>query len=202
MSARVVSYVVGVGLLLLVAGCAATPQRAEIPLGQWEGHGAFMMDSWTAASGETKAGTERHQYGRYPTQLKIEEVKEGSSTRVRIEVLSQHGKIEKMEGDRSHIIAVLERRAPLPDDTFALYRLVDLGIALDEKPPKMEGGPKGPTHATCMLVEGDLVFSIQYMPGFTDTFRFQGGAVLKDGTYYAEKGDGFVHWSEVLRPKR
>jgi hypothetical protein len=198
MNTRLWGCLIGFGLLFLVTGCATTPQRAEIPVGQWSGRGAFFLDSWTPSAGAIKPESERQQYGRYPTQLKIEPVPDSAPARVRIEIVSQHGRIEKMEGDRTHLVVELELRTALPDSAFAAYRLAAFGLSFDEQPPKMEDGPKGPTHATCMLVDGDLVLGIEYLGGFVDTLRFHGDVVFKDGTYYSEKGDGFIHWSEVL----
>lgn len=199
MSTRLAGRLIGFVLLSLVTGCATMPQRAELPLGEWSGRGVFIVDTWAATWTETQPESQKHQYGQYPTSLKIAHSENGRPGALRIEIVSQRGPIEQMEGDRTHVVAELEPGATLPDPKFALYRLAGFAIALDEKPPKTEKGPGGPTHATCMVVDNDVVFRIQYLDRFTDTLRFHGDVVYKDGTFYSEKLDGFIHWSEVLR---
>lgn len=202
MTARGFGCSTGLGLIFLVAGCATPPQRVVIPTGEWSGRGAFIADTWTTPAGGGKPVGERQQYGRYPTQLKIGPAEGNLSGRVRIEIMSAHGLIENMDGDRTHLVAELEPRTPLPDAAFGVYRLTQFGVSFDEQPPDMEPGPEGPTHATCMVVDGSIVLTLRYLDGFTDTLWFRGDAVVKNGTWSSEKGDGFIHWTEVLRRLR
>ena len=143
------------------------------------GRGVFLVDSWRPRPRKSSRSRNGTNTGATPTQLKIERVADGPPVRFRIEIVSLHGPIEKMEGDRTHLVAELEPGASLPDPAITLYRLTALGVSFDQQAPKPDKCPKGPTHATGMLVDGDLVLRIQYAGGFMDTFRFHGDRRLE-----------------------
>ncbi|MCK4340201.1 MAG: hypothetical protein KAY37_00570 [Phycisphaerae bacterium] len=199
MTLRNLGILTGLGLMLLSMGCATLPTHAEIPLGEWSGQGLFVATGPPSGGEEGEARPYVSHHGEYPTQLKIERVAAADKSRVRLEILSQRGEFEHMEGDRTHLVALLERGKSLGDDTIVLYRLVKYGVSFDEQPPRLQKGPKGPSHASCLLADGDIILRIHYLEGFSDTFRFHGERVYKDGLYAGDEGGGLIHWSEWLR---
>ena len=189
------------GLGVLVGGCAGSPRRAEIPLGEWRGTGVFVLDRWEAHEQEEhgeKWVRKSLQHGAYPTHLKIARANELGDGAVRMEILSERGEVEDMGGDRTHLLLHLRPDTSLADESITLYRLVDFGLSFDANPPEPDEHPEGLTHASCMLVNGELVLRIHYMDQFVDTLRFRGNTVFKDGSYWADGGDGLIHWSERL----
>jgi hypothetical protein len=188
-------------LLLLCAGCATLSARPDIPIGEWSGNGRFVCAHQVPAQGTDSAGL-KTSAASYPTHLKIEQAPGADKDARRLEILSQRGKHECMEGDRTHLIAILEPTVRNADSRFTIYRLVELGVSFDESPPKLEKGPEGQAHASCMLIDGQCVLQIHYMETFVDTFRFHGNVLCKDGSYLPKLDEGFVHWSERLRRQR
>jgi len=161
------------GVLAVCLGCAAPYQRAVLPLGDWNGSGHFVTA--TPAPSEEEGKTELKTFdGSYPTSLKIQSAPGGRADGRRLEILSPRGRQEGMEGDRTHLIAYLEPVHSGDDDRLAVYRLTKGGLSFDENPPDVDEGPEGPAHASCLVVDGDLVLRIHYMEGFVDTFRFHG----------------------------
>ena len=194
-----VQLVLGVMFLLSLGGCAAAPKRADIPLGRWSGPGTFIYVRYTPGAGTATAPTEVYRYGDYPTELTIAPSDSGPSGSLRIEILSMRGQVEKMQGDRTHIVLRLEPGVPLAGGRIRPYRLAEFGLSLNENEPTAERGPIGMTHATCMATGDELVLQIHYMADFVDTYRFSGNMVYKDGEYFPLNGDVLVHWSEALR---
>jgi len=189
------------GLGVLVVGCAGSPRRAEIPLGEWRGTGVFVLDRWEAHEREEQGEKwvrKNLQHGAYPTHLKIARAGEPGDGAIRMEILSERGEVEDMAGDRTHLLLHLRPDTSLADERITLYRLVDFGLSFDANPPEPDEHPEGLTHASCMLVNGELVLRIHYMDQFVDTLRFRGNSVFKDGSYWADGGDGLIHWSERL----
>jgi len=187
------------GALVACAGCATTYKRAQIPVGEWSGRGQFVTVG-QEKSEEGGQATAQVVRGEYPTQLKIERAQEEGA--VRIEITSLRGRHEPMEGDRTHLIAVLEPHEPAADEPVTLYRLAAFGLSFDEEEPELEQAEPGLPRASCVLADGDLILCIHYLEGFVDTFCFTGGRVYKLGTYSSDPDAGFIHWSEELKPKR
>ena len=193
--------IASLGVLVVCVGCATPYKHAVLPLGEWNGSGHFV--SATAASSEEEGEMGLKTFdGNYPTSLKIEPAPGGHTDSRCLEILSQRGKQEGMEGDRTHLIAYLEPVDSGNNDRLTVYRLTKGGLSFDENPPDVDEGPEGPAHASCLVVDGDLVLRIHYMEGFVDTFRFHGDVLYKDGTYSPEIEEGFIHWSEQLRRQR
>jgi len=160
-----------------------------------------VLDRWAAGEEEGQADKwvrKNLQHGAYPTHLTITRASELGDGAVRVEILSERGEVEDMAGDRTHLVLHLRPSTSLADDSITLYRLVNFGLSFDADPPKPDEHPEGLTHASCMLVNGDLVLRIHYMEHFVDTLRFRGNTVFKDGSYWADAGDGLIHWSERL----
>ena len=188
-------------LLLLCTGCATLPRQAQLPLGEWSGHGLFVIDKW-APDGKPAADWKPVvEWGRYATALTIEKAQVEGADAVRIEILSQRGATKAIEGDRTHIIALLQPQESLADGAITLYRVAEFGASTTAEAPHMEKGPEERRGASCMCVGRDLVLCFNYMDEFEDTFRFRGDTVLKDGSYFDSKS-GLVHWSEKLDRKR
>jgi hypothetical protein len=187
-------------LLLLCTGCATLPKQAKIPLGEWRGHGRFVISKWDddKSSGGSEFETEQ---GRYPTSLKIEQAGGDDPAGVRIEIVSKRGKTKLLEGDRTHLIAILSPVESLADDTITLYRLAEFGVSTDQDPPSLEKESEERTYASCMYTNGETVLHLHYMDEFGDTLRFRGGTVLKSGSYF-DSESGLIHWSERLARKR
>lgn len=188
-------------VLLLCAGCATPYKRAEIPLGEWTGNGRFVCAVPASEEGKENAALKTSD-GTYPTHLKIERVPGAHVDSRRLEILSQRGKIENLEGDRTHLIGLLEPVEGSADKRITIYRVTKGGHSFDAKPPDVKEGPEGPAHASCVVVDGNLVLRIHYMDGLVDTFRFRGDLLSKDGSYSDEIDQGFIHWSERLRRQR
>jgi hypothetical protein len=201
MTIRFCGAMASLALLAVCLGCATPYKRAVLPVGEWNGSGYFV--SVPGASSDEEGKTELKTFdGNYPTHLKIEPTRGGHADSRRVEILSQRGKQEGMEGDRTHLIACLEPVHSSADNRLTIYRLMKGGLSFDENPPDIDKGPEGPAHASCLVVDGDLVLRIHYMEGFVDTFRFHGDVLYKDGSYSAETGESFIHWSEQLRRQR
>ena len=188
--------------LLLCVGCAASSRRAEIPLGEWSGEGVFVA---YGHSGEPEEGAPPNvlDRGTYETQLAIaDSTYEGEQT-TRLEILSQRGEHEHLEGDRTHLIAHLRLDRSIDEGTIALYRLAGFGISFDEDEPDVDraDGDDRP-FATCMAIEGEVVLRIHYLEGYVDTLRFRAGRACKDGSYAPEADKGVIHWSERMKRKR
>ena len=201
MKKRIFGSLTAPTLLLLCAGCATLPRQAVIPLGQWEGHGSFVISKWgdgDETASEKKLETE---CGDYTTSLKIERADDPGPDAIRMEIVSLRGKTELFEGDRTHLVAVLTPMKSLAEDTITLYRLVRFGVSNDAHPPVPGNEPEDRTYASCMVADGEIVLNVHYMDEFTDTLRFRGNAVLKDGSYFDSKS-GLIAWSEELDPKR
>lgn len=202
MKTRYLSGLAGLGLIVLCAGCATPQRRAEIPLGEWSGSGTFVLEKWSSEDKEGESPPATLEYGTYPTHLKVGRTTVEGEGAIRLEILSQRGEVKELEGDRTHLVAHLVRQKSAADGAITLYRLAEMGLSFDESEPRVGTGPDGPTHASCMAVDGDLVLRIHYMEGFVDTFRFRGDRLYKDGVCFPEDGDGLIHWSELLRRKR
>ena len=187
--------------LLLCTGCATLPTRAEIPLGEWSGHGSFVIHKWSDDDKTAEASQGTLEHGEYPTRLTIEKTEINGENGVRIEILSERGESKALEGDRTHIVALLRPAESLANDTITLYHVVELGITTTEEPPQRDMGSERITAATCMLSAGDIVLRIHYMDEFADTLRFRGDVVFKDGSYFTSK-EGLIHWSERLQRRR
>lgn len=189
-----------VALLTFSTGCTTLPTRAEIPCGEWSGHGMFVLHKWKGDE-SSEAAREILQHGEYPTWLKIEKTTIDDNEGVRMEILSKRGKIETLEGDRTHIIMRLRPTETLADDAITLYHLAEFGLSDDEDAPGLEKGTEGTTYATCMRAAGQIVLRVHYFDGFSDTFRFRGNAVHKDGAYF-DSDEGVIRWTEWLRRER
>ena len=190
------------GVLLACVGCATPYKRAAIPAGEWSGRGRFVCARPASEKAAESAGLQTSE-GTYPTRLKIEPVPGGHVDSRRLQILSQRGRIENLEhlGDRTHLIARLDHVHRSSDDQIALYRLAEVGVSVVDESPRMEKGP-GPAHASCAVVDADLVLRIHYNAGFVDMFRFRGDLLSKEGSYSGEIDQGFIHWSEQLRRQR
>lgn len=202
MNMRCLGALSGLGLLVLCTGCATPHRRAEIPRGEWSGSGTFVLEKWSSGDEEGASPLVTQEHGSYPTQLEIGPATVAGQDAIRLEILSQRGEVKELDGDRTHLVVHLIPRNRIADGAIALYHLAEMGISFDESEPRMGTGPDGPTHASCMVVDGDLVLRIHYMEGFVDTFRFRGDRLYKDGVCFPEDGDGLIHWSEVLRRRR
>lgn len=185
-------------LLLLCTGCATLPTRAEIPLGEWSGHGRFVTHKWAADDKKPDASQPVSEHGEYPTRLSIEPARVGDHDGVRIEILSERGETESLPGDRTHIVALLRPKESFADGAITLYDLVEFGLETSKKPPKTDKGPEEATLATCMYSGGEIVLRVHYPYGFVDTLRFRDNVVFKDGAYFDSK-EGLIHWSERLQ---
>jgi hypothetical protein len=172
-----------------------------LPLGEWNGSGRYVFAA-SADQQEEEASELRTAAGTYPTELKIERVPDGPADSRRVEILSKRGKIAELDGDRTHLTVVLEPVEHIADDRITVYRVTRQGLSLEAGPPDVSDGPAGPAHASCIVVDGDLVLQLHYLDGFVDTFRFRGDVLYKDGSYAPELEDGFIHWSERLRRQR
>ncbi|MBU0640013.1 MAG: hypothetical protein KKB50_14185 [Planctomycetes bacterium] len=190
------------GLLLACSGCATLPTRAEIPVGEWSGEGTFFLVKCKPLEEGTVTKFETIEHGVYPTHLKIElELVEGRAA-LRLEILSERGAVEQLDGERSHLVMHLRPMLAVADNAIMLYHLIDWGYSSNENAPKVDSVSGAPVQAMCMVVRGDLVLRIRYMEHYVDTFRFRGNALYKDGAIYSEEDDGSIHWSEYLKKKR
>ena len=188
---------VGVTVLVLATGCASPPKRAEIPVGQWSGDGAFVSTSWPTTT-QPAAGTLAH--GAYPTELRISRHAADGQPLYRVEIESERGAIPGLDGDRTHIIAYLQELPEQPGGGGALYRLQKFGLSFDAEPPKMSDGP-AEAAATCIVQEDAVVLQIHYLDGFTEVFCFDEDHVRKSGTYY-QRERGLIDWAETLEQRR
>lgn len=185
-------------MLLLCVGCAGVPRRAEIPIGTWSGEGTFVLEKWDAAETADAASGVLSQ-GKYKTHLTIEPTTLDGRDALRMEILSERGEVEGLDGDRTHIISILCETRSIENDTITFYRICQEGLSLDAEEPSMEYAPDEFTRATCLLRPGEVVLRIEYMDKLIDIYRFRGDTVLKDGTYGGVEAEGYVHWSERLR---
>jgi len=186
--------------LLATAGCATTPRRAEIPCGRWSGQGRFVLHRWEAGK-SSEGAQDIVQHGEYPTTLKIETAPADDQPGYRVEILSQRGQVKTLDGDRTHIVMRLRPTRDLADGAIVLYELAEFGISDGPEAPEPEQGPAGRSYATCMLADGQVVLRVHYLDGFSDTFRFRGDALYKDGAYFVSD-EGVIRWTEWLRRQR
>jgi hypothetical protein len=200
MTTRFCAAMASLGAMAVGVGCAVPCKCPVLPLGEWNGSGYFVSVAPASSEEEGKAEF-KTSCGEYPTHLKIEPGSGDADSRC-LDILSQRGQQEGMEGDRTHLIAYLEPVYRSDNDRVAVYRLTKGGLSFDQNPPDIDKGPEGPAHASCLVVDGDLVLQIHYMEGFVDTFRFHGGVLHKDGSYSSGTAEGFIHWSERLRRQR
>lgn len=183
-------------LYALCTGCATMHTRAEIPLGQWSGHGTCLLKEWpTGDHAATQPGLFKHQD--YTTSLTIQPAPDGDA--VRLEILTLRGKMPPLDGDRTHLIVDLQKRDTSDDGSIATYRVARFSLAFEMGNRALDEEPDTPpVTASCLALDGELILRIHYMEGFVDTFRFHGNRLYKDGTFFPKDGEGFVHWSEVL----
>lgn len=197
MTSRHCVCLTGLGLFLLCAGCATRHTRAEIPLGEWSGHGTCLLKQWPADDNEPP---ELFMHQSYETRLTIQPAPEEGA--VRLEILTLRGEMPPLDGDRTHLIVDLAERDTADDGTAATYQVTNFGITLEDEPLDHHGDPVEPVNASCQVLDGELILRINYMEGFVDIFRFRGDRLYKDGSFFPEDGQGLVHWSEVLHRQR
>ena len=192
-----------VGALFMLAGCAATPRHAAIPLGKWHGEGTFASVGLPKGETAETGHAQLLEHGTYPTDLNITPATDLGDGAVRLEIVSLRSGYETLEGDRTHLIVFL---APVPaegEGTVTPYRIVKSGMAFKDEEPSLDEGPENQLEAVCMLADGEPVLHVQYADQFIDNFRFRGNQVYKQGSFCPEKGEqGFIFWSEALRPVR
>lgn len=205
-------YMIGVVLAATVAVAAfaarqATRAELKLPVGEWAGEGTYVYETWlktpdknAPAPGED-APTPVSTTNRYPAQVTIKPSTLDGRPVVEIQIISRHKDIGVLSDDVRIHFAVEE--AKKLSDAALLYRTVawSTNLAPDEK---LTRDPALVALTASLIRDGeDLVFQIQYSPGYTDTFRFRGPMLEKTGTIAATSEDdpeqGFIHWVETLR---
>jgi len=181
--------------VFLVAGCASTRQ-AEIPFGQWAGHGAFAAEKWPVENlGDDEPASLK---GRYSADLRIGPGLAGGRDVIEMEILSEHG--AESDADWTNHFKIALVKAKQVSDDVVLYRVVAfefnpkpfIGLQYDDSAP--------PYGVSCIAVEGATILQIQYDENWYDTIRFSGDTVEKSGVIFEKKEDGgeFIHWAETL----
>ncbi|GMU36679.1 MAG: hypothetical protein HS102_06685 [Planctomycetia bacterium] len=219
-------YVIGVALAATVAVASFAARQAaraelKLPVGEWAGEGIYVYETWiktpgkdTTAPGEgaTAPGKDAPAPGedaptpvsttnRYPAQVTIKPSTLDGRPVVEIQIISRHKDVGVLSDDVRIHFAVEE--AKKLSDAALLYRTVawNTNLAPDEK---LTRDPALVALTASLIRDGeDLVFQIQYGPGYADTFRFRGPMLEKTGTIAATSEDdpeqGFIHWVETLR---
>ena len=163
---------------LVLAGCAGTP---EIPEGEWSGEGSFVF----SRSDSEKISRD------YATRLSIRSGEIDGREIIELEIVSERGPLPGVnEDEMTHLKVALAEDAP------GSYRLV--GLLLNPGPDaKLTYNEEGRVAATCEKVGDDVVLRIEYAERITDTFRFTGRQLAKNGDLFDDKGN-HVSWSERL----
>jgi len=197
---RHVQVVAAAMLLTYALGCAAGSRTAEMPLGHWKGQGLFVLDRW--GDDEEDAAEHVVEYGSYKTSLTLEEATFEGRPAVRMEIVSLRGETKELDGDRTHLVAVLQKEESVLADTVALYRVAQFGLSLDEDEPSLEDAAENARLASGMQIGKEFLLRIHYQDNFVDLFQFTGNMLHKHGTFGGPQADGIVHWSETLRRQR
>jgi hypothetical protein len=132
---------------------------------------------------------------RYRTTLSITSEPLGSSEAIVVEIRSRRGKLADL-GEETHLIFALERVGSRSRGA-AIYRLI--GLLYNPAPDaELSEDPQAPpAAASCISADGATVLQLRYMDNFSDTFRFEGDAVVKTGMFHTRSG--MIHWTERLR---
>jgi hypothetical protein len=171
---------------LLMPGCAMT-SPVKVPCGEWKGCGTFAYERW--APPEKAESVHRE----YPTRLKITPAEFENQPALEMEIVSEHGGISGLEGDKTHLrLALIE--AKRPSESCVLYRVVPLDP--DRKNPPEIDADAPPISASCMKSKHAVILQINYFEGFVDCYQFRGRGLTKSGSF-TEKTD-IIHWTETL----
>lgn len=213
-------FMIGFVLAATVAVAAFAAHQAaraelKLPVGEWSGEGVYVYETWIKTPGENAtapgkdamappgedAPTPVSTTNRYPAQVTIKPSTLDGRPVVEIQIVSRHKDVGVLSDDVRVHFAVEE--AKKLSDAALLYRTVawNTNFAPDEK---LTRDPALVALTASLIRDGeDLVFQIQYGPGYTDTFRFRGPMLEKTGTIAATSEDdpeqGFIHWVETLR---
>lgn len=198
MRVRTAACLTSLLLCALCAGCfERLPKIAMIPNGEWSGEGMFVAGKWVA-EGAADGPVVVTQHGEYDTQLLIESAEVDGEDGARVEITSERGRVDSLDGDRTHIVMFLKPEESLADENITIYKVAKAGLSLNEDPPDVDAvSAAEKTVATCMYNDGEIVLRVQYMDGWVDTIRFRNNLAFKDGTL-ADKQQ-LIHWSERLK---
>jgi len=182
-------------LLTLTQGCSAGRHLTEIPVGQWQGRGFFVYEVWPSAEeAETQPAAPTRLYRSYPTRLVIRRLAAGERKAFELDILSERGPLPEL-GDRTHLKAALIEAGRI-SPAATLYRLADWKFNPQSDAVLNLNRPEAPLAASCISFDGTMILRIRYDEEFTDTFRFRGSRLEKDGILHADTG--LIHWSERL----
>lgn len=191
----------GVILLTLLGGAvawAAGDKSGGIPTGKWVGEGVFTVHKWQKATGDQPARPDAYEHGRYPARLTIEQTRYGDQDAYRVEIFSERGRTEHLEGDRTHIVVVLVQRKTFGDaDGPVEYAGVELGVVTDASPMKVDKNEGVYPIVTCVREGEQVVLHLTYQREFADVITFHGERATKCGVLAGD--DGVVQWSEQFK---
>lgn len=179
------------------AGCAQPAGSARIPLGSWEGAGTYVYEVWPAPGDADFDPAQPTSLSKsYPTTLTIRRLSVLGEPVVEMEIRSKRGEIPGL-GHESYFIAALHEGKAVSDST-KLFKLAYFQWNPGEHFVRKLSDSSPPVSAVCSAVNGDIVLQICYQDRFTDTFRFHGDQLYKDGAIF-EPEKGAICWNEVLR---
>ena len=101
-------------------------------------------------------------------------------------------------GDATHILLALAKARTVSDSAVLFYGIdgqfnPEPGESLSLRPPDASDE----ITASCLRTGDVTVLRLQYQENFSDTLRFRGNTVEKEGAYYDQE-EGLIHWYEAL----
>lgn len=166
-----------------------------IPLGQWDGEGTFVYETWGSQEPATQPAEPSSLHRSYATHLTVRRVEAEGRRGVALDIRSERGALPDL-GDETHLtVALLE--AKRASEAAALYDMPDwhFNPGPDETLDLDKQGT--PFAASCIKSGETTILRIRYDDNFCDTFRFRGDVLDKDGLLHTD--DGLIHWSEKLK---
>lgn len=191
---------------LSAAALAQETRPAALPTGEWHGEGAFTIHTWDKSDDEANRKPDVYEHGRYKTRLKIEATRIGDRDGYRLEILSERGKTKSLDGDRTHLVLVLDRRRAYDGETGPIeYAAVEKGLTLDASPLDVSKNEEHFPVVTWIPHAESPTLHLTYdrqvpdVGGFFDVITFHGDTIRKSGVLALD--DGAVQWTEHLKRK-
>lgn len=165
-----------------------------IPVGTWQGRGAYVAYEGVGATEDDPAPKQRFQDGVYETSLDISSQTLFGRQAIVIEIRSKRGKIMDSDDTESHLRVLLLRLEPMTHgSTPYAIGMLEYNFKEPADYQKQEAQIRAKSNlpsASCVRIGADTCLQIQYLVPegnnrwtFKDTFVFSGGDVIKTGNF-------------------